>query len=154
MRHRQFFLLTLLAPFALVTGLRAAEPVWLTDLAEAKKIAAKEKKPILIYFTGSTWCGPCKLVHGEVLPTPAFAEFSKKHVLVMLDYPPFSERSEEKVKANPALAKRMEFKDRYKVSGFPTMIVLSPTGEEKARRTGYGKGLGPEAYLADLMTKN
>jgi len=150
MNPSRLFLLALLAPAVFSAGLRAAEPTWLTDLAEAKRIAAKEGKPILIYFTGSTWCGPCKLVHDEVLPTPVFAEFAKKHVLVMLDYPPFSERSAEKVKANPALAKLMELKERYKVPGFPTMLVLSSTGEEKARKTGYGKGVGAAAYLAEL----
>lgn len=142
--------LALVPPAIFSMGLWAAEPTWLTDLAEAKKIAAKEGKPILVYFTGSTWCGPCKLIHDEVLPSAIFAEFARRHVLVMVDYPPFPERSAEKVKANQALAQRMELKERFKVPGFPTMLVLSSTGEEKARKTGYAKGLGPAAYLAGL----
>jgi thiol-disulfide isomerase/thioredoxin len=35
---------------------------WLTDFKKAKKISQKEKKPILIYFTGSDWCPPCKML--------------------------------------------------------------------------------------------
>jgi len=150
MKSRRIVRLAMFAPVVLIAGLRAEEPAWLTDLAEAKRIAAREGKPILVYFTGSTWCGPCKLIHDEVLPSAAFAEFARKHVLVMVDYPPFSERSPEKVKADPALAQRMALKERYRVPGFPTMLILSFTGEEKARKTGYGKGLGAAAYLAGL----
>lgn len=154
MRAPRFLVSALLLPFAWVGTLHAGEPVWLTDLTEAKKIALKENKPLLIYFTGSSWCGPCKMVHAEVLSSPEFAEFAKNHILVMLDYPPFSERSEEKVKADPKLANLMEIKTRYKVPGFPTVIVLSPDGHEKARKTGYGKGLGAAAFLAGLKTKD
>ncbi|WP_335967287.1 thioredoxin family protein [Galbibacter sp. PAP.153] len=35
---------------------------WLTDYPEAKAIAKQEKKNILMYFTGSDWCGPCKML--------------------------------------------------------------------------------------------
>jgi len=150
MKPSPFSIFALLAPALLATGLQASEPAWMTDLAEARKVAAAQNKPILLYFTGSTWCPPCKLVHAEVLPSPAFEAFAKGHVLVMLDYPPFSERSDEKVKANPALGKLMEFKARYKVAGFPTMLVLTPSGEEKARQVGYLKSAGPAAYLAAL----
>ncbi len=150
MAHRRLASLACLAPALLAPALGAAEPAWLSDLEAARKIAAKEKKPLLVYFTGSTWCGPCKALHAEVLPSPEFAAFAKRHVLVMLDYPPFSERSDEKVKANPGLARLVALKDQYKVPGFPTMLVLSPAGGELARKTGYGKGTGAAAYLADL----
>jgi hypothetical protein len=71
----------------------------------------------------------------------------------MLDYPPFSERSEEKVKANPALARLVAVKDQFKVPGFPTLLALSPTGQELARHTGYGPGMGAPALLARLKGK-
>ncbi|MBI4913208.1 MAG: thioredoxin family protein [Acidobacteria bacterium] len=128
----------------------ASEPAWLTDLAAAKQAAAKEQRPLLLHFTGSAWCPPCKLLHAEALATPAFAEVAKKYVLVKLDYPPLSERAEAKVKANPALAKLMEIKQQYAVPGFPTTILLSPSGTETGRRVGYEKGLGLAAYMAQL----
>ena len=33
---------------------------WSPTFKEALKKSKKEKKPVLIYFTGSDWCGPCK----------------------------------------------------------------------------------------------
>ena len=41
---------------------KKAEAAWLTDLAAAKKQAAADKKPILMFFTGSDWCGWCKKI--------------------------------------------------------------------------------------------
>ena len=35
---------------------------WLTDIEEAKEESAISNKPILIYFTGSDWCPPCKML--------------------------------------------------------------------------------------------
>lgn len=32
---------------------------WEESFTEAKEIAKQTNKPILIYFTGSDWCGPC-----------------------------------------------------------------------------------------------
>ncbi|SVD37720.1 uncharacterized protein METZ01_LOCUS390574, partial [marine metagenome] len=37
-----------------------AEEGWLVDFAKAKAQSAKEGKPILMEFTGSDWCPPCK----------------------------------------------------------------------------------------------
>ena len=36
---------------------KKVESAWLTDLEAAKKQAAADKKPILMFFTGSDWCG-------------------------------------------------------------------------------------------------
>ena len=136
--------------FLAAVALTAAGPDWGTDLAAGQARAAKEHKALVVYFTGSTWCPPCKLLHAELLPSKAFADFAKDKVLVMLDYPPLSGRSEDKVKANPALGQLMQIKEQHKVPGFPTMLLFGPDGKEKGRRSGFEKGKPPEAYLADL----
>jgi thiol-disulfide isomerase/thioredoxin len=128
----------------------AAAP-WGTDLEAGKAQAAKEKKSLVVYFTGSAWCPPCRLLHAELLPSKTFADFAKDKVLVMLDYPPLSARAAEKVTADPALGRLMKVKDQYKVQMFPTMLVLGPDGQEKGRKVGYDKGAAPGAYLAELM---
>jgi thioredoxin-related protein len=40
---------------------------WYANLEEAKKIARKEHKYILLNFSGSDWCGPCIRFHKEIL---------------------------------------------------------------------------------------
>ena len=59
--------LILLFALALVFNVSAQEEHlsnlnWLTDIDEAKTVSSKEKKPILVYFTGSDWCPPCKML--------------------------------------------------------------------------------------------
>lgn len=116
---------------------------WLTDLEEAKKIAAKEGKSILIDFTGSDWCHWCIKLKKEVFGLDEFtAEASKQFVLVELDFPRKSDQSEETKKRNKALAKK------YEVRGFPTVLLTDAEGKPFGR-TGYRDGgVGP--YLKHL----
>ena len=58
-------LLALSASFALLQ-LQAAEAEWQTDLPKAQAQATKEKKMVLLDFTGSDWCGWCIKLHKEV----------------------------------------------------------------------------------------
>lgn len=137
---------------ALVSTTFAAETanvVWMSDLEAAKAKAASEHKPLVLEFTGSTWCPPCKLLHARVLTSTEFAKFSEKVVLVALDYPTYGERAPEKVKANPELARLMAIKDKYGVTGFPTMFYFDAEGQQVSKIVGYGRE-SPTAYLARL----
>jgi protein disulfide-isomerase len=58
-------LLTLSVAIAL-TSVHAADATWQTDLPKAQAQAAKEKKMVLLDFTGSDWCGWCIKLHKEV----------------------------------------------------------------------------------------
>jgi protein disulfide-isomerase len=122
-----------------------AAPKWFTDLDEAKAVAAKENKPLLVDFTGSDWCGFCIKLHAEVFDKPEFEEFAKNYVLVELDFPNKKPQpAEEKAKNKAAQAK-------FGVSGFPTVLLLdAKTGELYGRQSGYGPGTGAKAYLEKL----
>lgn len=140
------FALMLVAPAA-----RAAEPAeWMTDFAAAQARAAAEHKPLLVLFTGSTWCPPCLALHEEVLGTADFAALARDHILVQLDYPAVEERTPAKVATDLALARRMALKRRHAVAGFPTVIIFSPEGVEQTRRVGYARGAGAARYLSLL----
>ena len=122
-----------------------AGPKWYTDLDEAKAVAAKENKPLLVDFTGSDWCGYCIKLHAEVFDKPEFEEFAKNYVLVELDFPSKKPQPpEEKAKNKATQAK-------FGVSGFPTVLLLdAKTGEAYGRQSGYGPGSGPKAYSEKL----
>lgn len=119
-----------------------AGPKWYTDLDEAKAVAAKENKPLLVDFTGSDWCGYCIKLHAEVFDKPEFEEFAKNYVLVELDFPSKKPQPpEEKAKNKATQAK-------FGVSGFPTVLLLdAKTGEAYGRQSGYGPGSGPRLTL-------
>ena len=62
--------------------------VWSTDFEAAKSQAAREKKDLFVYFTGSDWCAWCLLVRRDVFGKDAFIDYVPKHfVMVELDFP-------------------------------------------------------------------
>ena len=71
-----------------LSGNAYAEEGWLVSFEKAKQQAAKEGKPILMEFTGSDWCPPCKALHKNVLVKDDFKNEMPKHfVLLKLDNP-------------------------------------------------------------------
>jgi protein disulfide-isomerase len=114
---------------------RAAEAEWLTDFSKAQSKAQADKKMILMEFTGSDWCPPCKALHKNVMTSDEFVNFAKDNlVLVLVDFPRQAKQTEEQKKANKALAKKWE------VKGYPTVIVLDSEGNELDKKVGYGGG--------------
>ncbi len=123
-----------------------AAPVWLTDLDAAKAQGVKENKPVLVDFTGSDWCPPCKALHKDVFEAAEFAEFASKYVLVELDYPRTKPQSSE------LKAKNREWQQKYAVNSFPTILLLdAKSGDVFGRVAGFG-GQTAQEYLAKLAT--
>jgi thioredoxin-related protein len=119
---------------------------WSTDLTAAQAEAKKNKKLVLINFTGSDWCGWCKKLQAEVFTTKEFDTYAKdKLVLVEIDFPQQKQQSAALKKANEAL------QEKYKAQGFPTIVVLNGEGKEVWRQPGYMPG-GPKAWIAKLDT--
>jgi uncharacterized protein YyaL (SSP411 family) len=124
--------------------LLAADPSWLTSLPDAKAKAEKEKKLLLLDFTGSDWCGWCKKLDAETFSKPEFAEYASKHlVLVQVDFPANKPQSDELKAANKALG------IKYGISGYPTLLAMKPDGTVVWKQVGYLEG-GPSAMIAKL----
>jgi len=103
----------------------AAELQWNTDLAKAQAQAKKENKLVMLDFTGSDWCGWCIKLNKDVFSTQEFADYAKKNlVLVEVDFPRHKELAADQKKANQAL------QEKYKIEGYPTIIVLNPEGKK------------------------
>ncbi len=123
-----------------------SETKWLTDITAAQAQAKKEKKYILIDFSGSDWCHWCVKLEEEVFSKKEFAEYADKNlVLVLADFPRVSNQSEALKKHNQALSKK------YGIRGFPTIIILDSEGK-KVSQLGYQPG-GPEAYIRTIKSK-
>ena len=121
-----------------------SELEWMTNLSQAIEKAKAENKMVLLDFTGSDWCPPCKALHKNVLSSPEFAEYAQKNlVLVEVDFPREKPQSEELKKSNRELAKK------YEVRGYPTIVVLDGNGKVLSKKTGYG-GEKPAAFIARL----
>jgi len=118
---------------------------WETDFDVAKQRARDEKKPILLDFTGSDWCGWCMKLKKEVFDTPQFREYAKgKLVLVEVDFPQAKRLSKALKEQNEKLAQV------YGIHGYPTITLLDPQGV-KVAETGYHEG-GPAKYIEHLQS--
>jgi thioredoxin-related protein len=123
--------------------LLAADLSWLTSVPEAKAKAQKEKKLVLLDFTGSDWCGWCKKLQADVFSKPDFVDFATKNLeLVEVDFPQAKEQSADLKAANNAL------KDKYNVTGFPTLVLMKPDGTVVWTQVGY-----PKAGLSGIMAQ-
>ena len=115
---------------------------WTEDFDKAKKYAAASKRPIVLDFSGSDWCGWCIKLHNEVFVKDEFKAYADKNlVLVELDFP------RRKPQSDAIKARNQQLMKKYGVRGFPTIIVLDPTGEKVLGQTGYVRG-GPKAFIA------
>lgn len=134
---------TLIAVISALALYSASAGEWLTDLPKAQAEAKKDGKLVMLDFTGSDWCGWCIKLKEEVFDQKAFKDYADKNlVLVEVDFPRKKQLSAEQKKANNAL------QEKYKIQGYPTIIVLDGDGK-KVGELGYTKG-GPSAFIAKL----
>lgn len=123
----------------------ASAATWLSDLNSAQAQARNENKLILVYFTGSDWCGWCIKLKNEVFTKPEFKTFADQNLaLLEIDFPRQKSIPAGVRKTNGALA------DKYKVAGYPTAHLLTAEGKSLGH-VGYVAG-GPNAFIAKLKS--
>ncbi len=145
-RSRQFLAMAIaLACICVFTkASRGDEISWMTDFEAAKTKAKEEKKLLFVNFTGSDWCGWCIKLHNEVFDKEAFKSAApKQFVLVELDFPHEKKLPDELKAQNDKLAKK------YKIHGYPSVLLLDPDGKLVAALVGFRAG-GPEKYVENL----
>ncbi|WP_010522368.1 thioredoxin family protein [Aquimarina agarivorans] len=121
---------------------------WITDLDEAKKIAALEDKKIVMVFMGSDWCPPCKKLNKNVLSSKEFkAHADRNYVMVKVDFPKKTPNllSENQTAYNLELSKQYNPKRKL-----PRIIVMNDKAEILGK-TGY-KRMNPMAYIKLLSS--
>ncbi len=124
-----------------------ADEGWLIDFAKAKAQSAKDGKPILMEFTGSDWCPPCKALHKNVLTSDAFKkQIPAKLVLLKLDNP------RNKSKQTPEeIAQYKKLSKEYKVRGVPTIIIADAKGKEQHRQVGYNSKQTAQQWVTKIL---
>jgi len=126
-----------------------AESIWLVSYKEARNRARKEGMSILMEFTGSDWCPPCKALHKNVLVKDAFVkEMPKKFVLLKLDNP------RDKSKQTPEeIEQYKEMSARYKITGVPSIILADKAGKPYHKQSGYSNQAA-EDWVKDIVSKS
>lgn len=94
--------------------------IWYTDLAVAHKKSEESKKPIFAFFTGSDWCGWCKMLQKDVFAKKAFIDWAKESVILLeLDFPKRVPQKREQQIQNQNLQRALG------VSGYPTVWLMN-----------------------------
>lgn len=104
----------------------AAEPLppgiaWFDgDVGHALAEAARQGRPLFLYW-GAAWCPPCNQLKATLFRDPAFQQHLAGYLPVYLD-------------GDGEAAQR--WGERFRVVGYPTLLVLAPDGGERARLLG------------------
>jgi thioredoxin-related protein len=138
---------------ALAFTLMMNNSTWLTNINDAKQIAQKEKKYILLNFSGSDWCGPCIRMHKEIFDSEVFSKYANSTlVLVNADFPRMKKNqlTSAQQKINDATA------DTYNPNGiFPYTLLLDANGKIlKAWEGFYDKGAENFTTLVQQIIAN
>ena len=117
---------------ALVLAVSATAAEWGTDFEAALAQAGGQSKAVLADFTGSDWCYYCIRLRKDVLEYPEFSNWAEKNfVLLEVDVPKNPNFDPE------LLARNRELCARYKVDGYPTVLVLDARGRALGGLFGY-----------------
>jgi protein disulfide-isomerase len=118
----------------------APRPAWTTDYETARQQAAEAGRLLLLNFTGSDWCPPCRRLDASVFSTPEFVAFAAERlVCVYVDFPRRAQLPPEIREQNNALAAE------FQVESYPTIWVLAPDGT-RLGRLGSMEG-GPKTFI-------
>lgn len=101
------------------------------DVDKAFLLARQSGKPVFLYW-GAVWCPPCNQLQATLFSRSDFAERSRAFIPVYVDG--------DKPGAQKLAA-------RFKVSGYPSMVLFKPDGSEVTRLPGE---IDPERYLLTL----
>lgn len=118
----------------------AQEATWYTDVNKAIELSQKQKKPIMLFFTGSDWCGWCIKLQNEVFKQEAFVKWANQNViLVELDYP-------RRKSLDPQMQQQnAQMQQLFQVRGYPTVFFVNP--EQKDGKVNLQQ-LGKAGYVA------
>jgi len=121
-RKPVFILSLILLPLFAASSLSVPDQVsWVSKLEDALKQAATESKFVVVAVS-ATSSVPCTNMKRSVFPDPAFVEFSKNSVFMLVE----SDRDSEGTR----IARE------FNVREFPTFLVLNSQGREVGRLTG------------------
>ena len=121
-----------------------AEPgQWTQDYEAALKVAAEKNLPLMLNFTGSDWCGWCKIMDKNVFAEDEWSAYAKKNLmLVTLDFP-----RDKSIVPTKWVGRNNELKGKFGVRGYPTYIVLDKDGETKLGQLGASRTATPKSFI-------
>jgi thioredoxin-related protein len=110
---------------------------WLESETEAKRESKKSGKPLLIWFNDDA-IAASKTVNDQLLRKPEFESWATENtVRLVIEARPKGSSPDQIVRRE---FHNRDLKKKYNARGYPTFIVLAPSGEVIGRYTGYRRG--------------
>lgn len=124
-----------------------AEPgKWTQDFESAVKLAKEKHLPIFVNFTGSDWCGWCKLMDRKVFAAEDWQTYAKENLLlVTIDFP-----KNKSLVPKKYVERNDKLKRQFGVGGFPTYIVLDEDGSTKVGQLGASQDASPKSFIQQV----
>jgi thioredoxin-related protein len=99
---------------------------WKTDFEEAKTVAKKENRLVLIYFTGSDWSSACKKLNKDFFYTEKFKKLSDESlVLVRVDAP-----RRPNLISDYQTSSNQDLSNKYDQKVYPTVVLVDANGKK------------------------
>lgn len=121
-----------------------SELPWVSDIDRATSDGKSGMKNLLIVFTGTQWCPPCRELQKTVFESSQFADYAKGVIPVLCDLD-----REQRFRRNLTSSMK-RLLDQYKPEGFPTVIEASPDGTEIRRVVGFAPGTTAADFLLNF----
>jgi hypothetical protein len=122
-------------------GLMAVAPQkspWRESETDALRESKKSGKPLLVWFTDSVRSSACKSLSSGLFSNPAFEEWASANtVRLVVDQSVKGKDIEDDARKKIYVR---GLKKKYRAHGYPTLLVLAPSGEVIGRYKGYQKG--------------
>ena len=119
---------------------------WTMDFDAARKLASEKKLPILLDFSGSDWCGWCKVMESNVFTKPEWNTYAKENVImVLIDFP-----NDKTLVPEKYVARNAALQSEFGIEGFPTFVVLDDDGQTELGRLGSGRDKTPASFQAEM----
>ena len=117
---------------------------WEESMTIARQRSAREGKPLLIWFTDSQSSPMCKALSQDLFATSEFGNWATdKLVRLRVDATITVDAAtidEDEKRTYEIKHYNLDLKKRYKVMGYPSLIMLNPSGEVIGRYRGYKRG--------------
>ena len=78
---KKIILLSIFSLFLLTSYSQEKNTIWLTNIDQAIAQSMQTEKPIMLFFTGSDWCGWCKRLVKEVFDQKEFKDWAKDKII-------------------------------------------------------------------------